>query len=250
MLESVLLKSEENTSCWKIILITFFLTILLGLINALVGNNSLFLIAFVSLALVVPIEKYVKSMNKEELVKKMNSSTLIYRHEKELVVFWSIFIGAVVGFYVLLLFGLNLDFSYQQVALNQISGNIVNTNYSFSKIFFNNMIVAVLTFLISMVVFSGLIFVLIWNASILAHYLYSSGSHKLALFMGFFLFSHGLLEIGGYIFIGIAGALISYKLSKRKHNRYELNEYFAKDIIILFLLSISFILLGALIEVC
>lgn len=248
MLDSVLVKAEENVSCWKIIFISFFFTIVLGFINSLIGNNSLFLIAFVSLALAVPIERYVKSMNQEELVKRMNSSTLIYRHEKELLVFWSIFIGSVIGFYSLFLFGINLDFSYQQTTLNQITGNIINTDYLFAEIFLNNFTVAMLTFLISIIVFSGLIFVLILNASMLTYYLYSFGSHKTALFMGFLLFAHGLLEIGGYIFAGIAGALISYKISKKTHSKYELNEYFTKDFVILILLSIVFLCTGALIE--
>lgn len=248
MFEKILLKAEKNDSFALIILITFIITIILGILNYFIGSNSIFLIALISLTLSRPISNYIKYTNENELSKNIKSINLLYRHEKKLVIFWSIFIGSLMGFYLIFILPLSVDFSYQQAFVNKLSGNITQTTYSFSQVFLNNMMVTFLTFIISTLVFSGLIFVLLWNSSILAYYLYSFGSHKIALLNGFLLFSHGLLEIGGYIFAGIAGAVLSYRISKGKSFNHKLDKEFLKDFGSLIISSICLILIAAILE--
>ncbi len=270
MFESILFGKGKRFIILNTMGLTFLITIVIGLINNSIGSVSLFLVALISLALSYPVISYVKGMDRRE-IDSLEEKTFFQRYEKEIVVFIGIFLGSLFAFYILDSTDLTSDFTYEQQFANSASGMSIFSENSFFTIFANNFKVMVLTFIISFFVFSGLLFVILWNASIIAFYLSSFESHKVALVYGLIIFSHSVLEIGGYILAGLAGGLLSHRLyiaiqsrhyfvenefgnlEKRKDRRSTfqklMNKRLAMDVMYLLIASFSLILLGSINEV-
>jgi uncharacterized membrane protein SpoIIM required for sporulation len=258
MLEIMLSNAERNHNFFKIIFIGLFLSLVVGFVNSFLGSISIFLVAFISLALSYPVTKYLREIEKINSDKILDKS-FFKRYESEIGVFWALFVGTVIGMYFLNLTGLTTDFEYEESFVSNLKGEITGFDtIIFSQILFNNLFVAFNTFVISSLFFSALIFVVVWNASILAYYLYSLSSHSNAAITFLNVLVHALLEIGGYVWAGLLGAILSYRLSiyfigyggfSNTNRKKVLNKTFAIDCLILFCLCISFILLGAVFEV-
>lgn len=246
MLESFLFNAEQKGSFFKVLFASFIITVVLGFLNQFIGSNSLFLVALVSLALSYPVVNYIRSMNKDEIEHQLNCTLLFMRHEKEMKVFWALFLGVVIGFYLVSHFGFTTDFSYQQKFVEGVSGKFLDGSNSFKVIFINNLIVVFFTFIISAFVFSGLIFILVWNASIISYYFYSLSGEVFLRVVA--ILPHGLLEVGGYVFAGIAGSILAYKFDRGNRFEHELDSEFAKDLAVLLFGAFFLILLGAMVE--
>jgi uncharacterized membrane protein SpoIIM required for sporulation len=247
MLENFLFEAESKDSHFKIILSGLIITFVLAIVNSYIGGNSLFLVALISLALSYPYVNYIRSMNKEELEQQMSEKRIIFRHQRELIVLWSLFIGVMLGFIISA--PLISDYTYQQAFISEISGHATKTNLSFTDIFLNNLEVNALTFAISFLVSSGLLFVIIWNISIISYYLQTIGGYDIAIKTALMILPHGLLEIGGYIFAGIAGALLAMKIDRKRKFDHKLDKQFYMDFSYLALFSITLIFIGAALEV-
>lgn len=249
MLEAYLEKAEKNVNVLTILGISFIVTFLLGFINSFIGKNSLFLVALVSLALSYPVISYIRGMNKEEIEKQMDANLLFSRHAKELVVFWTIFIGILFAFLILMKLNLVTEFTFQEQFYSKVSGMITMFNNSFGVILLNNLYVTFFTFLISFLSFAGLIFVISWNASILAYYLYHSETISNSLLSFISLLPHGLLEVGGYVLAGITGAILAYRIDRKNKFDHKLDSEFFKDFFLLAFSAIFLIFLAAFLEV-
>ena len=139
MLERFFLKAEKNHHYISIILISFLITLILCGVNYLIDGNSLFLVALVSLAISYPVVNYMRSQTEKEFNDKLKNNSLIQRYEKELVLFWGIFLGITLGFYSL--FPIISDYSVQETFVTEITGNMTNPDIGFEKILINNLIV-------------------------------------------------------------------------------------------------------------
>lgn len=248
MFERYFLDAEKNMYILRILLISFIITVILGFFNYFIGNISMFLVALVSLALSYPIVNYVRSMNEKELKSQMESSELLLRHEREMTVFWFLFIGVTLGFFFVSILFPTMDWEYQDRFVTDVSGEITKTTHTFESVFMNNFVVGVLTFILSFLVFAGLIFVLVWNASIVAYYLYSLSNYSSSLIYGLSLLPHALLEVGGYVFAGIAGSVLAYKFDRAKEFNHKIDEEFVKDLSLLLVGAFFLILFGAFVE--
>jgi hypothetical protein len=246
MFERYLLDAEQKAKFFRIFIIVLAITIVIGAFNYFIGGNSLFYVALLALALAYPVIHYVRSMPKLESELQHGANALLKRHERELVVFWSIFLAAVVGMYLMLPW--TKDFTFQEAFVSSVSGNITNTAAPFMQILLNNLQVLGFTFVIGFIAFSGLIFILLWNASIVV-YVLSELSKSTAALHGILYMSHGLLEIGGYILIGMVGSILAYRVDRRKNFNHEIDKIFIKDISLLALCAVLLIVIGAVIEV-
>jgi len=246
MFERLLFKAEKRINVLQIMLYTVIITVLLGIVNIFIGGNALFLVALDSLALSYPVVNYVRSMDREELKTRMEQKTLLRRHSTELIVFWSIFIAAVIGMAVV--FPFQKDFTSQESFLHSVTGNATHTSSLFKTILLNNIRVLVLTFIISLISFSALLFVLFWNASILVYSLSKFTSISAAVSRGVQILPHGLIEIGGYVMAGIAGSIIAYRVDRWKKFDHRLDGEFIKDVLILMIGSVLLVVVGAMIE--
>jgi hypothetical protein len=118
---------------------------------------------------------------------------------------------------------------------------------TFQTILINNIGVLFLSFLFSLIYGSGAIFILAWNASILAtaaSMLAKSlgGAYKLPIALLSYM-PHGSLEIVAYFLAAIAGGIASYHLTRSKEIKV-----FLEDCLFLLALGMVFLLLGAIVE--
>ncbi len=248
MFETFIFNSEKNYSFFRVFLGCFFLTLIISILNSFLGGDFLFLVALVSLGLSYPVINFILDFSKVELETQMRAKILFLRHEREMIVFLSLFLGVSLGFFLSSFYFIS-DFSYQEKFVDLISGSFLNLESSFFTILLNNLIVGCFTFLISMFIFSGFIFILVWNASILSYFIYSLKSTS-SMFISFVsILPHLLFEIGGFILAGFAGSVLAYKFYRKEKYGHNFNNEFFKDLIILIFMSFVFILIGALIEV-
>jgi len=118
---------------------------------------------------------------------------------------------------------------------------------TFQTILINNIGVLFLSFIFSLIYGSGAIFILAWNASILAtatSMLAKSlgGAYKLPIALLSYM-PHGSLEIVAYFLAAIAGGIASYNLTRSKEIKV-----FLEDCLFLLALGMVFLLLGAIVE--
>ena len=118
---------------------------------------------------------------------------------------------------------------------------------TFQTILINNIGVLFLSFLFSFIYGSGAIFILAWNASILATAVSMlakslGGAYKLPLALLSYM-PHGSLEIVAYFLAAIAGGIASYNLTKGKEVKPLI-----EDCLFLLALGMVFLLLGAAVE--
>jgi len=157
-------------------------------------------------------------------------------------------------------------------SINQaLSGNAtaifnegVFMNY-FARILFNNTGVLLLAILSSFVYGAGALFLISWNASVIAvkiaqntlpliqNYAHLGGlpAFVLAYLTGLFnalgFLPHGIFELPGFFIGAIAGGIISVAMSKKGYQTKEFQVIFV-DAAILIAWALAFVFLGALIE--
>ena len=268
MLDRFIIIQKKRGNYLMLVLVSFSLTVFLSFVNMFLGGNSLFLVALISLSFAYPLTSAARMLERDEIDKIASSGKIFARYKRELLLFWSLFLGICIGLYIGSPF--ISDYTYQQRFYDSISGALSSSDMSFLYILLNNLEVAFFTFIISFFIYSAIIFVIAWNASVLVYFLTSFGSFREAFISAVFLLPHGLMEIGGYVFAGVAGALFALRLdvalSSKYYKAYEkgravyrrdrrdvfsklINYQLILDIIYLLGLSVLFIITGATMEV-
>ncbi|MBN2880939.1 stage II sporulation protein M [Candidatus Woesearchaeota archaeon] len=240
MLDTFLLKEENKLNLFLLFIGTLGITLFSAFLNFPMGKNSMFLVSLITLGLAYPVTRYIRFRDREEITKKLKETTLLKRHEQEVVVYLTIFLAVVIG--IFLTARLTTDFSMQQAFLSSISGN-ATSSLPFTKILLNNLLVLILTLAITLLLSSGLLLVLVWNASIIAYALTQVSN---PLITGIAFLGHGLVEVAGYIIVGIAASLLSYKIENYKEAS---KSKVIKDVVILTAIGITTIFLAAILEV-
>jgi len=229
---------------------------------------------FVSITVFASIplmHKIIKLEGKRSLTRKMGKKNFLIRHSKALKAFVFLFLGFLVAFsfwfIVLPTSTAETVFSSQIDEItnvqNKISGHAVQPG-SFPVLFFHNFKVLLFCFVFSFFFGAGAIFILTWNASIIAIAIGSFVRNELALGTTNFIFPafilgtfsyaffgyifHGIFEIISYFLAGLAGGIISVAVIRHDlfHKRFQL---ILKDSLWLIGLSIAFLVVAGLIEV-
>lgn len=147
------------------------------------------------------------------------------------------------------------------LGLDTITSSIASIQIEKAKmIFFNNLLVLIISFISSLLFASGALLILSWNASIIAVYiaayvetLVSRGSEiTVAYLIGmpsalFAITLHGIPEIIGYFFAGLAGGILSCGLVKERFGSREM-KIIVLDSFLLLSFGIFSIFFGAFIE--
>lgn len=171
-------------------------------------------VLILSLAMAYPFVRYLLERERAEVQTRWNESRLLKRHAEDLSLYLAFFIGTTFAFAIATFVVPESFFSVQLEVLQSIgapTGSITNPSF-FMEIVENNLWVFAVTFVLTFFVTSGIVFVLAWNASVLGVLvgtLSQSVLHVPLLTLPYL--PHGILEIGGYILAGIAGALMSYQ---------------------------------------
>lgn len=252
VLEKIVSIREAIRRPWWMFIIGGIVSVICLFISLLVFPHSIgmftaFLITFAMTPFMINLITYEEA-KEEELIERRKEVNLFQAH-KEILLVYSAFFSGMILFMSIIFLMLPEDtvqklFEDQISEINLIRGSAVFAN-TLQRIIFNNIGVLLLAFLLSFLFGAGAIFILSWNASVLATAIgltaKTIGGVKglpLALML---YFPHGSLEILAYFIGGIAGGLVSAAITRRKSKWFW---FVVKDSII-FLLIAVIILIGA-----
>jgi uncharacterized membrane protein SpoIIM required for sporulation len=246
MLESLISVKEGLKSTFSIFYFSSLITLVSFIISFLifkqdVGLYTVFFITFGLTPFMYKLNLYVgkKEFSAEE--RRKRSFLSFYR--EIILSYVAVFAGITLVLsllYLLLPYEISeRTFKTQIEEIKAIRGYF-SFGGTFQTIFINNVGVLFLSFLLSFLYGSGAIFILSWNASILATAIGMTaktlGGIKALPLAAMVYFPHGSLEILAYFLAAIAGGIVSYFSLKEKLERYVLEDAF-------FLLSLGIFLL-------
>ena len=195
----------------------------------------------------------------EEVAEDKLKAGFFQRHGETLLLFSLLFIGTFIAIFGLAtimpasfvdsVFEPQLS-DIQAVQSLGASGNAVHPGLM-DMIIVNNLKVMVFAFLLSFLFGTGAVFILSWNASILALYIANfarGGLFGQALIVTGGILPHAIVELLAYFLAGIAGGILSIGLAHEKWGSPEFKLLF-KDSVLLMGLSFAAILAGAALEV-
>ena len=260
---------------WEMFIGGFFYSIVALMLSYLVfreiaGILMVFLIVMSALPMM-----YTAIKNEEELYLRYDKEWfLLKEHTKVLIYLMFLFLGITVALmfaYIILPQSVtNVIFDLQRTAIINVNSSIQSSVTGgitklelLGKILFNNIKVLFFCLLFSLLYGAGSIFILTWNASVIATAIGALvkteiaktislvGATSLSTYFGITAFSffrymtHGFFEIAAYFVAGLAGGIISIALIK--HNLKE--RRILVDSLDLIILSIAFLVVAGLIEV-
>ena len=235
----------------------FFFGVIISFISLFISytvfpqNTGLFTIIIITIAS-VPLINRVLRYEEAEDEKIMETSTFWERYGDIIIAYIAFFSGMILSlslsFVMLPDSVVEKVFNEQINEVNLIRGRFLFEN-KFLEIFSNNLSVLLLSFLFSFLFGSGAVFILAWNASVLASAIglvaKSSGGVKAIPVAVLMFLPHGSFEIGAYFIGAIAGGLVSMALMRRKSVKFW---QVVRDSLKLLILSLIFLIIGALIE--
>jgi len=265
---------------WEMFLVGFVYSIVALFLSYLVFKEVSGLLTVFLIVIAILPTMYITIKSEEELdLKYTGEWKLLQEHAKVIVFLLCLFFGitaALIASYVFLPHSVvDSVFDLQHKAIvnvnNYVRGNIVGEGITaqvtktdvFVKIFLNNLKVLFFCLIFSLLYGSGALFILTWNASVIAAAVGSLIKSKLAetaSLAGFGLFSayfgtatfsffkymlHGILEITAYFIIALAGGILSMALIKKDLSY----DTIMTDVLDLVLISIGFLLVGGIVEV-
>ncbi len=202
--------------------------------------------------------------NEEERDKKeVNEMFLLKSHGRVLTYFIFLFLGFTLGFAIwniVLPTGMSdILFAAQQGTIQSINakftGHAVSSAQAFTIIFLNNLRVLFFALLFSFFYGAGSIFILAWNASVIAAAIASFfrslvhggilSAFSLAMLR---YFTHGIPEVLAYFTAALAGGIISIAIIKHDYKSKRFKEILI-DSVDLILLSVGILFVAAVIEV-
>ncbi len=206
----------------------------------------------------------VIQMEEEKDTKIQQEKILIKEHGRALSFFLFLFLGFIIGYLMWYIFlppeVTSSVFKVQQATISEINANIsgsATTGYPIlAKIFFNNIKVMIFCILFSLFYGSGAIFILAWNASVIAtamgatvlRLLEGSGLIASIAFAAGRYLTHGIFEIAAYFFAGLAGGIISVAVIRHKFGSDEFVHVLV-DSIDMLVLSVIVLGFAAVVEV-
>ena len=264
VLESILKPSTAVNKPLHIFVISILFTAISAWLayNLFPAQSSILSIAFVTIFFVPFFQRLfsVEEKKDEIAAHKKVKQNFIKRHRPIVVAYTAFFMGMLLTYSFLYVFSppirdlysLQLDwFSSQGIAAVQPG--------SFDRYFFNNTQVMFLFFVLSVLFGAGAVFILAWNASVIAVFV-GILSNKLVPALGApiaYVYGvgtglgsialHGIPEIGGYFFAGVAGGILSVGLLREKFMSPEFKEV-AKDSLLWLAIGEGLIILGAFLE--
>jgi uncharacterized membrane protein SpoIIM required for sporulation len=260
---------------WEMFLAGFFYSIMGLVLSFLVfrGGSSLLMVFLIVMA-TLPI-LYTTIKNEEEIDMKYHREwKLLQEHSKVIIFLLFLFLGITSALSLSYIFlpdpVVSTVFDMQVKAITnvnsqihgQILGNVTRVTI-FKKILLNNLKVLFFCLVFSFLYGAGAIFILTWNASVIAAAIGNlikvevaktasvAGFSVVAAYFSAATFSffrymiHGLMEMAAYFVAGLAGSIISIALIK--HNLQE--QRVLTDTLDLIFISIGLLVVAGVVEV-
>ena len=275
VLESLLNPLKAEKKPWEMFFIGFlYSSIAISLALWIFrGQASLIMVFFTVMACIPIVYNTMKLEEKKDLIIS-KESTLLKEHNKAIIFLMFLFGGMTLSFVVWYAFlpinEVNSVFDKQIEVIesinNPISGNTYQLIPDFTKILFNNLRVLAFAILFAFVYGAGAIFILTWNASVIGAAIGNVVRAKIASYASLLGFAkagayfntipisflcyaiHGIPEIIGYFYGGLAGGIISVAITKH-HYKSEKFSAILFDASELLIIAIGFLLVAALLEV-
>lgn len=274
VIESILnpLKAEKNP--WEMFFIGFLYSTVGILLSIWIFKDqpSLIMVFLTVMACVPIVYNTLKLEEKKDTLPKKQKHLLL-EHSRAIIFLMFLFVGVVAScstWYVFLPKEKTSILFDKQIATieavnSKITGHSVQKINIFSKIFFNNMAVLAFAILFSLIYGAGAIFILTWNATVISAAIGNTIKSKIAAYaasVGLINISHyfsavsigvlryvfhGVPEILGYFYGGLAGGIISVAII-RHHYTSKNFSIIIMDASELILIAVCFIFVGALIE--
>jgi uncharacterized membrane protein SpoIIM required for sporulation len=222
--------------------------------------GGLVAVFFTSLALAYPFTSYIKERDLEEITASWEEPRLLRRHAEEVELYLASFLVATFIFAAAVLALPDRFFTIQYTvldAMNALSGTTGGTGFITADTFFltivtNNLGLLAATFALSFIISGGMVFVLIWNASILGVLIGATSSHVLEIPARTAPYLvHGSIEVIAYILAGLAGTLLAIDTETlMTAEKDDISHYIrpARDAAVMMSLGFLLIILAGLIE--
>jgi uncharacterized membrane protein SpoIIM required for sporulation len=215
----------------------------------------------------MPFMYYLLRHEEEKDIKYNGKFKVIKEHSKAISSLLWLFVGFVIAFsFWYIVAGNGQDFKAQidtycyinhpsnydlctQEYGGSITGSVISTE-RFMTIFLNNVYVLMFTLIFSLIFGAGAIFILAWNASVIAVAVGIFARTNLSLWpLGIARYMvHGLPEIAAYFIGAIAGGILSMAVVKQDFSKQRLKDIL-HDFITLVFIAIVFLFFAGILEV-
>jgi uncharacterized membrane protein SpoIIM required for sporulation len=277
MIEMLMKPKKAERRPWELFFIgMFYASISLLLVAFVFGKDSVLkegsglLVVVFTVICCLPFVYYIIKLEEGKDVEINDSGKLIKEHSKALRALMWLFLGFVVAFsfwYIVLPGQASQNFNFQiktfcminspsnynycleQHGVAALTGKVTGTD-AILGIFSNNIYVLIFTILFSLVFGAGAIFILVWNATVIAAAIGIFAKKSLSqLPPGLFRYMfHGIPEISAYFIGALAGGIISVAVI-RKDLHGEGMWKILQDSLLLIIIAIVVLLVAALMEV-
>ncbi len=277
MLEMLISPRKAERRPWELFFVgAFYASISILLVNwifsqdVVLANYSGILVVTFTVMFSIPFMYYVIKLEEEKATQHMGMFKLLKEHNRALMAFLWLFLGFVVAFsfwYILLPTTqtskaqietyclINRPSSFEncvsQYGVKGTSSTVFATNKErLFLIFANNIYVLIFTLVFSLIFGAGVIFILAWNATVIAAAIaIFTKSNLSALPLGLLRYLiHGLPEIASYFIAALAGGIVSISVIRHEVGSEKFWEVL-QDSLNLIILAVVVLFLSALIEV-
>ena len=269
-------KRAERKS-WEMFFVgAFWASVSLALVGFFFANDSILkegsglLVVIFTVVCCLPFMYYIIKLEEGKDVEISDSGKLIKEHSKAIRAMMWMFFGFVVAFSIFYIIfpdsaGQNFNFQIKtfcainspshydycidQHGVSTITGGATGSE-AVLNIFANNIYVLIFTILFSLVFGAGAIFILVWNASVIAAAIGIFAKGNLVnLPLGLMRYMiHGVPEIAAYFVGALAGGIISVAVI-RKDLRGEGTWKILQDSLLMVIIAIGILVMAALMEV-
>ena len=277
MIELIMKPKKAERRPWEMFFVgLFWASVSLLLVTFVFGKDSILkegsglLVVIFTVISCLPFMYYIIKLEEGKDVEINDSGKLIKEHSKAIRALMWLFLGFVVAFsfwYIVMpgTAGQNFNFQIKTFcAINSPShysycleqhgipigtGSATGTT-AILNIFSNNIYVLIFTILFSLAFGAGAIFILVWNASVIAAAIGIFAKGELAgLGLGLLRYMiHGIPEIGAYFVGALAGGIVSVAVI-RKDLHGEGMWKILQDSLLMIIIAIVILIIAALIEV-
>ncbi len=278
MLEMLINPKKAERHPWELFFVgVFYASISMILVNwifakdAVLSNYTGILIVTFTVIFSIPFIYYTIRLEEKKITPKIESISLLKEHEKAIMAFLWLFVGFVVAYsFWYIVFSapqnfkaqietyclINRPANVQECAAQYGVKNAVSTTGLVSGkerlllIFTNNIFVLIFTLVFSLIFGAGVIFILAWNASVIAAAVGIFAKSQIsAMPMGLLKYLiHGVPEIAAYFIVAVAGGSVSVAVIKHEFGTDKFWEVL-QDSLNLIIISVIVLFLAALMEV-
>lgn len=238
--------------------------------DSILSQYSGILLVTFCMMISMPFMYYIVKLEEGKDVEISQSGRLLKEHSKALKAMMWLFLGFVIGFsfwYIVLPNSTPTTFNAQievfcainspdgydsclaEHGLGKITGYATSKVNYFMSLFSNNMMVMIFTLIFSLAFGAGAIFILVWNASVIAVAVGVFAQSSLVnLPRGLFRYLiHGLPEIAAYFVAALAGGIISVAVI-RKDLYGERMWRILQDALLLIIVAVLILIIAGLME--